>query len=137
MRSIRERSPHLNFTLCTPGFPLQRKHEPRFRQDKRVEDTNLRLLRLLESKPNLSQRALARELGISLGKINYCLNALIAKGWIKVKNFRNSDNKLGYVYLLTPHGIESKAMITVHFLRNKLDEYEQLKREIALLQREV
>ena len=102
-----------------------------------MEDTHLRLLRLLETKPNLSQRALARELGISLGKINYCLNALVAKGWVKVKNFRNSDNKLGYVYLVTPRGIESKATITVHFLRTQLDEYEQLKREIALLQREV
>ena len=102
-----------------------------------VEDTHLRLLRLLESKPNLSQRALARELGISLGKINYCLNALIDKGWIKVKNFRNSDNKLGYVYLLTPRGIENKASITVRFLRRKVDEYEALKREIALLEREV
>jgi EPS-associated MarR family transcriptional regulator len=102
-----------------------------------VEDTHLRLLRLLETKPNLSQRALARELGISLGKINYCLNALVEKGWVKVKNFRNSDNKLGYVYLVTPRGIESKATITVRFLRHKLDEYEQLKREIALLQREV
>ena len=102
-----------------------------------MEDTHLRLLRLLETKPNLSQRALARELGISLGKINYCLNALVAKGWVKVKNFRNSDNKLGYVYLVTPRGIESKATITVRFLRTKLDEYEQLKREIALLQREV
>ena len=102
-----------------------------------MEDTHLRLLRLLEIKPNLSQRALARELGISLGKINYCLNALVEKGWIKVKNFRNSDNKLGYVYLVTPRGIESKATITVRFLRTKLDEYEQLKREIALLQREV
>ena len=77
-----------------------------------MEDTHLRLLRLLESKPTLSQRALARELGISLGKINYCLNALIDKGWIKVKNFRDSDNKLGYIYLVTPRGIESKATIT-------------------------
>ena len=102
-----------------------------------MEDTHLQLLRLLESKPTLSQRALARELGISLGKINYCLNALIAKGWIKVKNFRDSDNKLGYIYLVTPRGIESKATITVRFLREKLDEYESLKREIALLQREV
>jgi EPS-associated MarR family transcriptional regulator len=102
-----------------------------------MDDTHLRLLRLLESKPNLSQRALARELGISLGKINYCLNALIEKGWIKVRNFRSSDNKLSYIYLVTPRGIESKATITMRFLRNKMDEYETLKREIALLQREV
>jgi EPS-associated MarR family transcriptional regulator len=102
-----------------------------------MDDTHLRLLRLLENKPNLSQRALARELGISLGKINYCLNALIEKGWIKVRNFRSSDNKLSYIYLVTPRGIESKATITMRFLRNKMDEYETLKREIALLQREV
>ena len=120
-----------------PRFPLCRAARFSIRQAQPVEDTHLRLLRLLETKPNLSQRALARELGISLGKINYCLNALVAKGWVKVKNFRNSDNKLGYVYLVTPRGIESKATITVHFLRTKLDEYEQLKREIALLQREV
>ena len=102
-----------------------------------MEDTHLRLLRLLESKPNLSQRALARELGVSLGKVNYCLNALVEKGWIKVRNFRNSDNKLGYIYLLTPRGIESRASITMRFLKRKVDEFESLKREIALLEREV
>lgn len=102
-----------------------------------MADTHLRLMRLLEARPELSQRDLARELGTSLGKINYCLNALIAKGWIKVRNFRNNRNKLGYAYLLTPRGIESKAAITVHFLRRKMDEYEQLKREIDQLQVEL
>ncbi len=102
-----------------------------------VEDTHLRLLRLLEVRPELSQRDLARELGTSLGKTNYCLNALIEKGWIKVRNFRNSRNKLGYAYLLTPSGIERKAAITVQFLRRKMQEYEVLKREIELLEREV
>ena len=105
--------------------------------DRPVEDTHFRLLRLLEVKPDLSQRDLARELGTSLGKTNYCLNALIGKGWVKVRNFRNSQNKLGYAYLLTPSGIESKAAITVQFLRRKMNEYEDLKREIELLQREV
>ena len=102
-----------------------------------IEDTHFRLLRLLEEKPELSQRDLARELGTSLGKTNYCLNALIEKGWVKVRNFRNSKNKLGYAYLLTPRGIESKAAITLDFLRRKMDEYEVLKREIELLQHEI
>ena len=102
-----------------------------------MEDTHLRLLRLLEARPELSQRDLARELGTSLGKTNYCLNALIDKGLIKVRNFRNSQNKLGYAYLLTPRGIESKATITVQFLRRKMNEYEALKAEIEQLKREV
>ena len=105
--------------------------------DRPMEDTHLRLLRLLEAKPELSQRDLARELGTSLGKTNYCLNALIEKGWVKARNFRNNQNKLGYAYLLTPRGIESKAAITLQFLRRKMDEYEELKREIELLQHEV
>ncbi len=102
-----------------------------------MEDTHLRLLRLLEARPELSQRDLARELGASLGKLNYCLNALIDKGLVKVRNFRNSGNKLAYAYLLTPRGIESKATITVHFLKRKMTEYETLKAEIEQLQREV
>jgi len=102
-----------------------------------VEDTHLRLLRLLESQPSLSQRALANELGISLGKTNYCLKALVDKGWVKIRNFRNSDNKRGYMYLLTPRGIERKATGTVRFLLEKRAEFESLKREIDRLSREV
>jgi EPS-associated MarR family transcriptional regulator len=105
--------------------------------DRPMGETHLRLLRLLETRPELSQRDLARELGTSLGKVNFCLNALIDKGLVKVRNFRNSRNKLGYAYLLTPQGIESKATITVHFLRRKMAEYESLKAEIEQLQREV
>ena len=105
--------------------------------DRPVEETQLRLLRLLEANADLSQRDLARELGTSLGKVNYCLNALIDKGLVKVRNFRNNRNKLGYAYLLTPRGIESKATITVKFLRRKMDEYEHLKREIEQLKIEV
>ena len=105
--------------------------------DRPLGETHFRLLRLLETRSELSQRELARELGTSLGKINYCLNALIDKGWVKVRNFRNSQNKLGYAYLLTPRGIERKATITVQFLRRKIAEYESLKAEIAQLQREV
>jgi len=95
------------------------------------------LLKLLEARPELSQRDLARELGTSLGKINYCLNALIDKGLVKARNFRNSRNKLGYAYLLTPRGIDSKATIAVQFLKRKMAEYESLKIEIEQLQREV
>src|SRR5512135_3139633 len=102
-----------------------------------MDDTHLRLLRLLEASPELSQRDLARELGTSLGKTNYCLNALIGKGLVKVRNFRNSQNKLGYAYLLTPRGIESKATIAVQFLKRKMAEFETLKAEIKQLQREV
>lgn len=105
--------------------------------DRPIEDTELHLLRLLEARSELSQRDLARETGTSLGKVNFCLNALIDKGLVKVRNFRNSQNKLSYAYLLTPRGIEDKAAITVQFLRRKMDEYENLRREIELLQREV
>jgi len=102
-----------------------------------MEEAHYRLLRLLDSSPNLSQRELARELGVSLGKVNYCVNALIEKGWVKARNFRNSNNKLAYAYLLTPRGIEQKAAITVYFLRRKMAEFESLKKEIARLRREV
>ena len=105
--------------------------------DRNLGETHLGLLRLLEAKPELSQRDLARELGTSLGKVNFCLNALIDKGLVKVRNFRNSNNKLAYAYLLTPRGVERKATITMHFLRRKMAEYEALEAEIAQLQREV
>ena len=105
--------------------------------DAPMEDTHFRLLRLLETRPELSQRDLARELGTSLGKVNYCIKALIDTGFVKVRNFRNNRNKLSYAYLLTPRGIESKATITVQFLKRKIGEYEALKVEIEQLQREV
>ncbi|MGP1680410.1 MAG: MarR family EPS-associated transcriptional regulator [Burkholderiales bacterium] len=105
--------------------------------DRPMEETHLRLLRLLEAKPDLSQRDLARELGTSLGKVNYCLNALIDKGLVKVRNFRNSSNKLAYAYLLTPRGVDSKATIAMAFLKRKMAEYETLKAEIEQLRREV
>ncbi|MBE0623749.1 MAG: MarR family EPS-associated transcriptional regulator [Burkholderiales bacterium] len=102
-----------------------------------MDDTRFRLLRLLEARPDLSQRDLAREMGISLGKVNFCLNALIDTGFIKVRNFRNNRNKLSYAYLLTPRGVESKATITMQFLKRKMAEYELLKLEIEQLQREI
>jgi EPS-associated MarR family transcriptional regulator len=90
----------------------------------------------LEEYPELSQRDLAKRLGVSLGKVNFCLNALVEKGSLKINNFRNSENKLAYAYLLTPRGVEEKARITVQFLKNKVREYERLKSEIEELQRE-
>ena len=100
------------------------------------DDTSYGLLKTLENNPGLSQRDLAKRLGISLGKVNFCLNALIEKGCLKVNNFRNSENKLVYAYLLTPHGVEEKARITVRFLKYKMQEYEQLCAEITELKRE-
>ena len=100
------------------------------------DNTSYGLLKTLEANPSLSQRDLAKSLGISLGKVNFCLNALIEKGCLKVNNFRNSDNKLAYAYLLTPHGIDEKARMTVHFLKYKVQEYERLRMEIEELKRE-
>jgi len=89
-----------------------------------------RVMKLIEENPEISQRELARELGLSLGKVNYCLKAFIAKGFVKVDNFRRSDNKRAYAYLLTPRGIEEKARVTMQFFRRIEAEYEMLKREI-------
>jgi MarR family transcriptional regulator, temperature-dependent positive regulator of motility len=100
-------------------------------------EVHYRLLKLLEAKPHLSQRALARELGISLGKINYCIAAVVGKGWVKAQNFRDNEKKLAYAYLLTPRGIDEKAALTANFLRRKMAEYDALKTEIAQLQREL
>lgn len=100
------------------------------------EATHYGLLKTLEENPGLSQRDLAKKLGVSLGKINFCLNALVAKGSLKINNFRNSDNKLAYAYLLTPSGVEQKARMTVQFLKYKVQEYEKLRAEIEELQRE-
>ncbi|MDY0310306.1 MAG: MarR family EPS-associated transcriptional regulator [Castellaniella sp.] len=100
------------------------------------EEHHLKVLRLLEADPGLSQRDLSQALGISLGKTNYCMRALLDKGLIKMRNFRNNDNKLGYVYLLTPAGIAAKADLTRSFLKIKMREYELLRKEIEDLQRE-
>jgi EPS-associated MarR family transcriptional regulator len=101
------------------------------------ETTHYHLLKLLQDNPELSQRALAEAAGISLGKVNYCLKALIEKGLIKAANFRNNPNKKAYAYLLTAKGIEEKARITVRFLRRKQQEYEELRSEIEHLRQEV
>ena len=96
-----------------------------------------KLLKNVEEEPKLSQRARSESLGISLGKINYCLQALIAKGWVKVRNFQHSDNKSGYAYILTPQGLEEKYRVTVRFLDRQMAEYEQLQQEIDELKREI
>ena len=102
-----------------------------------TDDIHYRLLKLLEERPDASQRQLADALGFSLGKINYCVKALLDKGWVKAQNFKNSKNKLAYAYVLTPSGIDAKARITARFLKRKMAEYEALKAEIARLQAEV
>lgn len=98
------------------------------------EEVHYQVLELIQRHPQITQRELARHLGVSLGKANYCLNALIEKGFVKAENFRRNDRKLAYLYLLTPSGLEEKARATVHFLRRKMGEYEALKAEIAHLQ---
>lgn len=100
------------------------------------DPTSYGLLKTLENSPSLSQRDLAKRLGISLGKVNFCLNALVEKGCVKVNNFRNNRNKLAYAYVLTPRGIQERARMTAHFLKHKMQEYEQLRAEIEELQRE-
>jgi EPS-associated MarR family transcriptional regulator len=102
-----------------------------------MNEAHYKLMRLIEANPEISQRELAQVMGVSLGKANYCLNALIEKGWVKARNFRKSNNKLAYAYLLTPRGVQQKAAITVQFLDRKMREYQSLKEEIAELQREV
>ena len=101
-----------------------------------MNETHLRLLRAIEANPQATQRELAEALGVSLGKTHYCLRALVDKGWVKVRNFRASPNKLGYVHVLTRPGLEAKAQLTVSFLRRKVAEYESLRHEIELLRRE-
>jgi EPS-associated MarR family transcriptional regulator len=100
------------------------------------DEVRYKLLKLLDANPELSQRDVARELGISLGKANYCLRALVGKGWIKASRFTNSRNKAAYMYLLTPRGIDAKVRLTFEFLRIKLREYEILRDEIEQIRRD-
>ncbi len=98
------------------------------------DEMQLKVLRMLHEHPELSQRNIAKELGVSLGGINYCFKALVEKGWIKLENFSASKHKLGYLYLLTPSGIAQKSKLTASFLRVKLLEFNALEKEIKLLQ---
>lgn len=107
------------------------------RRSKLQEDTYFRVLRILEEKPDITQREIAQKLGISTSGLNYALNALIDKGWVKVHNFSESNNKLGYAYLLTPSGISEKVTLTSRFLQRKLQEYEHMKAEIESLRSEL
>jgi EPS-associated MarR family transcriptional regulator len=107
------------------------------RQAKIQEDTHFRIMRILQENPDLTQRELAEKLGMSVGGLNYCLNALIDKGLVKMQNFSNSKNKFKYVYLLTPMGIAEKVALTTRFLSRKMEEYEALKLEIEALKSEV
>lgn len=97
------------------------------------EDTYFRILRLLQENPDVTQREIAEKLGVSTSGLNYCLKALIDKGWVKVQNFGNSKNKFGYMYILTPRGLAEKATLTGSFLARKMQEYEALREEIATL----
>lgn len=101
------------------------------------EEYRYRLLRHLAEHPDASQRDLARALGISLGKVNYCLQALVAKGFVKVRNFKNSRNKSSYAYILTPKGVDEKIEVTYRFLQRKIAEYDAIVREIQTLSAEV
>ena len=101
------------------------------------QEFEYRVLKILEHQPDLTQRQLAKKLGVSLGKTHYLLKSLIDVGWIKLDNFQRSDNKMGYSYLLTPKGIVEKAGITTRFLVRKQREYTKLQEEIAQLQEEV
>lgn len=101
------------------------------------QEAHLKVMRAIEANPTISQRELAKELGISLGKTNYCLKALLEKGWIKAMNFKNSNNKVAYSYLLTPKGADQKAKLAVSFLNRKRVEFEILEREIKQLSDEL
>lgn len=104
------------------------------RRSQLQEDTYFRVLRMLQDNPDLTQREIAVTLGISSSGLNYCLRALIDKGWVKMQNFSQSKNKFGYIYVLTPSGIAQKAALTGRFLQRKMQEFEALKAEIEVLQ---
>ena len=100
-------------------------------------DAEYIILRILEDNPKMTQRQMAKELGLSLGKTNYVVRALIDKGWVKLSNFKRSDNKLGYIYLLTPEGLSEKTTLAQNFLNRKSEEYNRLKKEIEILKNEL
>jgi EPS-associated MarR family transcriptional regulator len=107
------------------------------RQAQIQEDTYFRVMRILQENPDLTQRELAEKLGVSVGGLNYCLKALMDKGWVKMQNFQNSKNKFKYIYLLTPQGISERVALTSRFLDRKMQEYEALKAEIESLRQDV
>ena len=96
----------------------------------RETQDHFEVLRKIQKKPETSQRELAEELGFSLGKLNYCLKALKSKGLVKIKNFKKNPNKLNYFYVLTPKGISEKTRLTLNFMKRKMEEYDELKKEL-------
>ena len=100
-------------------------------------DIEYKILKIIEDDPNMTQRQIAKLVGVSLGKTNYIVRSLIDKGWLKINNFRRSDNKLGYLYLLTPQGLVNKSILAESFLRYKSEEYNRLKKEIEILKKEL
>ena len=96
------------------------------------KEDHLQILRKIQKKPESSQRELAGELGISLGKLNYCLKALQKKGLVKINNFQKNDDKINYIYILTPRGIKHRLKLTMTFMKKKMHEYDELKSEITL-----
>lgn len=101
------------------------------------KDIRLDLLRKLEQNPSYTQRELSKEMGVSLGKVNYCIRKLIEKGLIKLSNFSHNEDKASYIYLLTPKGIENKSKLTIEFLKIKIKEYEILQEEISMLRQDI
>jgi EPS-associated MarR family transcriptional regulator len=101
------------------------------------DEVRYSLLRLLEANPTMSQRDVARRLGMSLGKVNYCVQAMVKRGMLKATNFKNSQRKAAYMYLLTPRGIEEKAQVTARFLQQKVREYEEIRADIARIRGEL
>ena len=100
-------------------------------------DTHFRVMVLIQKKPKITQRELAKEMGISLGSVHYCLKALVLKGWVKVGRFKHNPDKSAYLYLLTPEGVVHKSKLTLGFLKRKKQEYDQIKREIDQLSKEL
>ncbi|MDE8653006.1 MarR family EPS-associated transcriptional regulator [Novosphingobium album (ex Liu et al. 2023)] len=110
---------------------FQQLEMPNRLTDEAREDVHFRIMRLIAEHPNLSQRQMANELGISLGRINYCLKGLIEKGLVRIENFRASKSKLHYIHVLTPNGIAERGKLTANFLKRRLAEYDALAREIS------
>lgn len=122
---------------AAPTLPAHPTESPHTTPVQLHDDIRYRVLKALEEHPEISQRELAETLGVSLGKANFCLRALIDKGLVKVRNFRRKDNKLAYAYLLTPAGIAEKVSVTRRFLQRKITEYDALKAEIEALQHDL
>ena len=101
------------------------------------DEISYKVIKLIEQNPEITQRQLSCELGISLGKANYCVRALMEKGWVKARNFKNSNNKLAYAYILTPKGLQERSRITRRFLQRKVAEFESLRAEIKSLRKEL